>query len=342
MNNAIKIVKNASCTFDIVIKKNFKELPSFIQSDTYPAKEIIYLIQESAVTKELKEELTNYGICLTTYKKENFREMLQDASDKEATVVWFASKDHESLCGSSLSSIKNLHYIIVPITPVAQITCENLYTINMDKNIEVFPSGIYLNIDIWKTSGEAFHEGVAAVLRKGIEENAIFYEWFISNMYEVFDKDENLLIELLEKNASLLQKRLDKLTVAQRCVPYFGSMFKNSIQNTCVGLNDADIISLSCIMHAYIGWGQKILSMEEFYEIRDMFVAFDMRISETDSTAKKLLKGLETPESVFYYGNFTDFPYLSKIGKVIYGIIPSRKELEDAANAIYFDEEAND
>ena len=47
-------------------------------------------------------------------------------------------------------------------------------------------------------------------------------------------------------------------------------------------MSHGECVALGCIAAAYISWKKDILSMEEYYEIRDMFVPFGLPISVED------------------------------------------------------------
>lgn len=342
MNKQITIQKNTSCQFPVMIANQTDALVKEIKAaKEKTSKELCFISVSSEQTPYIQEIITSFQADCNIIAKNEIAEILEKANKDNKLLVWFVSKDYETVVSLDSRSLKGLDYILVPITPIAQITCEYIYDIWSDKATEAFPLAILSDLTVWKNAAEEeYIAGLAAVLRKGIQENAIFYEWFLGNMYEVFDKDECFIESLLEKNAALLQKRLDKKTAAGRCVPHFGSMFEYCISNACKELPHADIISMSCLMHAYLAWGKKILSMEEFYEIRDMFVAFDMRISETNAKAEIIVDYLREDDTPYAYKTFSAFPYLSKIGKIVTNTVPTEKDLLDAAMAVYFDEEA--
>lgn len=339
MNTQIMIQKNTSIQFPAVINDSFNELMDFIQKQKED-KEIVIVSMKDNLPEELKSLTNDLHADYINPLSDTFVSDLADAVSHNKFVIWFAFADHETVLNLDSYSLKGIEYILVPVTPVAQITCEYIYDIWSDKPLEFYPLGIYNAVSVWtEAENDAYTQGLASVLRLGIQENSNFYEWFLGNMYEVYDKDSEFIIKLLEKKLGLFQSRLDKKTTAQRCVPHYGSMFESCIRKSCPEMHDADIISLACQMHSYLAWGKKILSMEEFYEMRDMFVAFDMSISETTAKAEIIIQNLQNEKDKYFYTQFKEFPYLSKIGKIITGLQPGESELLDAAKAVYFDEE---
>lgn len=332
----ILISKNKSTSYKLSIIDKFDDI-NYLYSNT---ENVIFLYHDSIKNNTLINSMNLSGSVITYNSQESLIKSLKNAVSYNQKVIWFTSKDHETVFSNELNEIKELNYDLIPITPIAQITSDYIYNIFQDKIIEILPVNVIKCIESWtKSEQQHYIDGLAATLRIGIEKSSNIYEWFINNMYEVFDKEPDFIYELLEKKADLTQKDFNKLTLGGRCVPHFGSMFEYCIQNACKTLTQSDIISLSCLMHAYIGWGKKMLSMEEFYEIRDMFVAFDMSISETIAKAEDIIKYLEDDTTIYSLKSIKEFPYLKKIGKTLPGLLPSESELLDAAKAVYFDEE---
>ncbi len=339
MNTEIMIQKNTSIQFPAVINEDYNELMNFIQIQK-EERAIVIVAEKTNLSAKLIELADVLRADYINPLSDTFVSDLADAVSSNKFIVWFASTDHETVLKLDAYSLKGIQYILVPVTPVAQITCEYIYDIWSDKPSEFYPLGIYNAVSVWtKAETDAYTEGLASVLRLGIQESGNFYEWFLGNMYEVYDKDQDFIIKMLEKKFGLFQTRIDKKTTAQRCVPHYGAMFESCIRKSCPEMHAADIISLACQMHSYLAWGKKILSMEEFYEMRDMFVAFDMSISETTAKAEIINKNLQNEKNKYFYTQFSEFPYLSKIGKIITGLKPGDNELLDAAKAVYFDEE---
>lgn len=342
MNKQITIQKNASCQFPYVLTNESDTIITELKKiQNSSSKNFLFYYSDKKEHPIIAEITDAFKAECEINTVETISELLNRTIEENKILVWFVSKDFETVISLNNLSLKGFEYVLIPITPIAQITCDYVYDIWSKKATEAFPLAIFNYTSVWQNcSEEDYISGLAAVLRKGIEENASFYEWFLGNMYEVYDKDEAFIFELLEKKAALFQRKLDKKTAAARCVPHFGSMFEYCISNACKELQHADVISMACLMHAYLAWGKKILSMEEFYELRDMFVAFDMRISETNAKAEELINYLREDQTLYQYQNFTDFPYLAKIGKITTDLIPTEKDLLDAAMAVYFDEEA--
>lgn len=55
-------------------------------------------------------------------------------------------------------------------------------------------------------------------------------------------------------------------------------------------LYHGECVALGTVAAAYISWKKEMLSMEEFYEIRDMFVPFYLPISVDDIDPQEILK----------------------------------------------------
>ena len=186
MNTQIMIQKNTSIQFPAVISDSFNELMDFIQK-LKEDKEIVIVSMKDNLPEELKSLTDDLHADYINPLSDTFVSDLADAVSHNKFVIWFAFADYETVLNLDSYSLKGIEYILVPVTPVAQITCEYIYDIWSDKPLEFYPLGIYNAVSVWTESeNDAYTQGLASVLRLGIQENSNFYEWFLGNMYEVY------------------------------------------------------------------------------------------------------------------------------------------------------------
>jgi len=358
MNEPILIKKNTSLTIPVWIENNMSPLADAVSS--IDNQKIIVLWNDASISKLLKDEIktmfptaeyVSYESCNIPFlgKKINEADVLYQTlvrgKNNQNLILWFVQDEYESLIAANISELKNLSYLLIPVTPVAQITCEYIRTYGDIDAAEVFPKGIYLNSSVWeKAEVQDFLSGIACAMRKGIQESSSLYEWMISNLYEILDKEAGIYDELMKKSSVLAKNRIEKKTTAERCNPLFGTICENVFFENCKELSFAEIISLSCIAHAHISWKKDILSMEEFYEIRDMFVAFGLGISQTELTANDFsLKVMEENKGLWpgikhNTENVNEnFVYLRKLGSVTFAEAPVDTLLKEAGEDLYFD-----
>ena len=80
--------------------------------------------------------------------------------------------------------------------------------------------------------------------------------------------------------------------------------------------------------------------MEEFYEIRDMFVPFYLPISVEGIDPEEVLNLTKSDKKKD--GDQIKFVLLKKIGKAVLDMTVTDEEMLAAIKELYFDEEAND
>jgi 3-dehydroquinate synthase len=98
-----------------------------------------------------------------------------------------------------------------------------------------------------------------------------------------------------------------------------------------------ECIALGMVAAAYISWKHNWLSKEEYYEVRDMFVPFNLPISIDNIDPDEILR-LTKSDKKMEAGQIK-FVLLKKVGKAVVDRTVTDEEILDAINEIYFSEE---
>ena len=101
-------------------------------------------------------------------------------------------------------------------------------------------------------------------------------------------------------------------------------------------LYHGECVALGAVAAAYISWKRELLSMDEYYEIRDMFVPFYLPISVDGIDPEEVLK-LTKADKKKENGKIR-FVLLKKIGKAVLDTTVTDDEILAAVKEIYFDE----
>ena len=94
---------------------------------------------------------------------------------------------------------------------------------------------------------------------------------------------------------------------------------------------------MGAVAAAYISWKRELLSMEEYYEVRDMFVPFYLPISVEEIEPQEILR-LTKADKKMESGKIR-FVLLKKIGKAVIDNSVTDEEILAAINEIYYSEE---
>ena len=98
-----------------------------------------------------------------------------------------------------------------------------------------------------------------------------------------------------------------------------------------------ECIALGMVAAAYISWKHESLSMDEYYEVRDMFVPFNLPISIDDIDPEEIL-ALTKSDKKMEAGQIR-FVLLKKVGKAFVDKTVTDAEILEAVKEIYFSDE---
>ncbi len=122
----------------------------------------------------------------------------------------------------------------------------------------------------------------------------------------------------------------DPTEKGDRALLNFGHTIGHAIEKASnFSLSHGECVALGAIAAAFISWKHEWLSMEEYYEIRDMFVPFNLPISISDIDPEEILKLTKSDKKM--EGGTIKFILLKKVGKAL---IDRNVTDEDILNAI--------
>ncbi len=98
-----------------------------------------------------------------------------------------------------------------------------------------------------------------------------------------------------------------------------------------------ECVALGSVGAAYISWQKGLLTKEEYYEIRDMFVPFNLPISIDKINPEEIL-ALTTSDKKME-GDRIKFILLKKVGKAVIDASVTKDEIMAGIHEIYFSEE---
>ena len=195
------------------------------------------------------------------------------------------------------------------------------------------PKLVYMNVGTLRTLDDRqFFSGFAEVMKHGLIKDGAFYEWLLENMYEICDRDPDTLLEMVQRS-SMVKKLVvekDPTEKGDRALLNFGHTIGHAIEKyKNFTLTHGECVALGAVAAAFISWKHEWLSMEEYYEIRDMFVPFNLPISVEDIEPQEILRLTKSDKKM--EGNTIKFVLLKKVGKAV---IDRTVTDEDILNAI--------
>ena len=196
------------------------------------------------------------------------------------------------------------------------------------------PSLVYIAVNTLKMLPDReFSSGMAEVLKAGLIRDAAFYEHLITDFSTVLDKDNNVLKAMISKAVAIKQYYVTKDPFEQneRMILNFGHTIGHALEKYFdFKYSHGECVALGSVAASYISYKRSMLSDEEFYEIRDMFVPFLLPISLDEYDVEEALKNIIHDKKNTDTG--LKFILLKKIGKAVIVNDVKQDEIRDAMN----------
>ena len=159
-------------------------------------------------------------------------------------------------------------------------------------------------------------------------------------MYEICERDMTVLQEMLVRSCTVKKLVVEKDPTEQgdRALLNFGHTIGHAIEKARnFELYHGECVALGAVAAAFLSWKRGLLSMEEYYEVRDMFVPFSLPISIDGIDPQEILR-LTRSDKKRESGNIR-FVLLKKIGKAVIDNTVTDQEILAAIQEIYFSDE---
>ncbi len=365
MSNTIKVNKENKPCYDIVITKGFDELSEQLVALSLNEKKY-FIISDSQVAPiyadELKKVLepTARDICLYTFKAgENSKNLdtvhaiydflLENNCTRTDVLVALGGGVVGDITGFVASSyMRGVDFIQIPTTLLSQVDSSIGGKTGVDykeyKNIIGafnMPKLVYINTNTLNTlDARQYYAGMAEVMKYGLIRRSAFYVWLIDNIYEICEKDEATLEYMIAQSCQIKKEYVEKdpFDKGERAILNFGHTIGHAIEKaTNFSLLHGECVALGSVAAAFISWKKGYLQMEDYYEIRDMFVPFNLPISLDDIDANEILANIKYDKK--HSGDTLNFISLKKVGKAFIDTSVTKEEILEALNEIIFTEE---
>ena len=245
--------------------------------------------------------------------------------------------------------LRGIDFIQIPTTLLAQVDSSIGGKTGVDfdcyKNmVGAFhqPKMVYMNLSLLKSlTEEQFACGMGEILKHGLIKDAEYYEWCINNMFEIQERELPVLHKMIETSCRIKRQVVEKdpTEKGERALLNFGHTLGHALEKQMnFTLLHGQCVAVGYLMAAYISWKRELLSTEEFFEIRDMNVRFDLPISFMGPTAEEILENTRSDKKM-EHGQIK-FVLLKGIGKAFVDQTVTNEEMLAAIRYFRDDEEA--
>lgn len=244
--------------------------------------------------------------------------------------------------------LRGISFIQIPTTLLAQVDSSIGGKTGVDfdsyKNMVgafYMPKLVYMNLSVLKTlEDRQYFSGMAEVLKAGLIKDGAFYEWLIDHFLEIGDREIDIVTEMVRRSCIIKKNVVEKDPTEQgeRALLNLGHTIGHAIEKQMnFQYLHGECVALGIVCAAFISWKKELLSMEEYYEIRDMFVPFQLPISTYKIEPEKVLAYTQNDKKM--EAGKIKFILLKKVGKAVIDTSVTKDEMMNAILEIHYREE---
>lgn len=348
--------------YDIVIDNSFSELVQRVKELGFENRKIAIITDsnvEPLYGDEIKNLLASIANKAIVYAipagEENknlseiekiYQVLIDEHFDRHDLIVALGGGVVGDMAGFTAATyLRGISFIQIPTTLLAQTDSSIGGKTGVDykgfKNmVGAFhmPRLVYINISTLNSLDyRQFASGFAEVMKHGLIKDSNFYTFLIDNIYEIGDKDPDVLMEMIRKSCEIKKAVVEKdpTEKGDRVLLNFGHTLGHAIEKAKnFELLHGECVALGCICAAFISWKKEMISMEEYYEIRDMFVPFNLPISIEDLDSAQVIELAKSDKKADL--DKIRFILLKSIGKAVVSMEVTDDEMKKALEEIIY------
>ena len=211
-----------------------------------------------------------------------YKTLIEEKFDRKDLLIALGGGVVGDIAGYTAATyLRGVDFVQIPTTLLAQSDSSIGGKTGVDfdgyKNMVgafYMPKLVYMNIGTLKTLDDRqFYSGFAEVMKHGLIKDAMFYEWLLDNLYEIQDREPDILEEMVMRSCTVKKLVVEKDPKEQgdRALLNFGHTIGHAIEKyKNFEMLHGECVALGAVAAAFISWKHNWLSMEEYYEIRDI------------------------------------------------------------------------
>lgn len=353
-------------TYHIYFEQDFTKLAQILEKECHISERKICIVTDSTVKtlylEGIVSELLHHCTRLTSFiftagegrktldtVKDLYEHLILERFERKDLLIALGGGVVGDLTGYAAATyLRGIDFVQIPTTLLAQVDSSIGGKTGVDfdryKNmVGAFhqPALVYMNLQTLSTlSDDQFACGMGEVLKHGLIKSSSYYEWCIEHMTEIEERDPDVLREMVQESCKIKNAIVEKdpTEKGDRALLNFGHTIGHAIEKVkSPALLHGQCVALGCVAAAYISFQRGLLSAEEFYEIRDMNVGFDLMFSVEDIDEKQILAITKSDKKM--EGGKVKFILLKKIGKAFVEHDVTDEEILDAIRFITYRED---
>jgi 3-dehydroquinate synthase len=362
MSTTLTVNYDKKPCYDIIINNSFDELSDKVKELGFEGRKIAIITDTNVkplyaddISKLMTDVSSNIIVHAIKAGEENknlseiekiYQVLIENHFDRHDLIVALGGGVVGDMAGFTAATyLRGIAFIQIPTTLLAQTDSSVGGKTGVDFNgyknmVGAFhmPKLVYINTSTLNSlDGRQFASGFAEVMKHGLIKDSNFYTWLLDNMYEINDKDPEVLMEMIQRSCEIKKAVVEKdpTEKGDRVLLNYGHTLGHAIEKAKnFELLHGECVALGAIAAAFISWKKEMISMEEYYEIRDMFVPFNLPISIEDLDAKEVVKLAKSDKKAD--SDKIRFILLKNIGKAVVNTEVSEDEMIKALEEIIY------
>jgi 3-dehydroquinate synthase len=365
MSERLTVNQNNKPIYDIVFENDFGKLAEELEKFEISGKKLCIVtdsmvkgLHADAVCEALKDKCKKLVVFDFPYGeksknldtvKDIYTFLIENKFERKDILLALGGGVVGDITGFVAATyLRGVDFVQIPTTLLAQVDSSVGGKTGVDfdqyKNMVgafYMPKLVYTNLATLNTLDDRqYYAGMAEVMKYGLIKNAKFYEWIIDNMYEIHERDLETLEYMVLQSCTYKKLVVDKdpTEKGERAILNFGHTIGHAVEKAKnFELLHGECVALGSVAAAYISWKRDLISMDDYYEIRDMFVPFNLPISVENIDPEEIFKLTSSDKKM--EGDHIKFILLKKIGKAYIDTTVTKEEIIAGINEIYFSEE---
>lgn len=354
--------------YDIVIESSFDQLQNELKQLDLENRKLCIVTDsnvEAIYSKHIEEILKQVSSHVVIFSfpagegnknldtvKALYEKLILEKFDRKDMLVALGGGVVGDLTGYAAATyLRGIDFIQIPTTLLSQVDSSIGGKTGVDfdsyKNmVGAFhqPKLVYMNLSVLLSLPDTqYYSGMGEILKHGLIKNEGYYIWLIEHLYEIYEKDMDTLEEMIHESCLIKSAVVEKDPKEQgeRALLNFGHTIGHAIEKLKnFELLHGECVALGSVAAAYISYKKELLTKEEFYEIRDMYVAFQLPITVSGLDIGQVLEAIKRDKKMD--SGQIKFILLKKMGKAIIDQTVTDDEIFEAIQFILYEEDENE
>ena len=359
----LDVKKNGVFSYSIYLEPDFDRLPDAMEPLQVKDRRLCVVSDSNVYERygeEVKALLAGHCAKVTSFVfpagEENktldtvralYEHLILEKFDRKDLLIALGGGVVGDLTGFAAATyLRGIDFVQVPTTLLSQVDSSIGGKTGVDfdsyKNmVGAFhqPSLVYMNLNtLMSLNEQQFACGMGEILKHGLIKNAAYYEWLINHMTEINDRELPVLLKMVQESCKIKKDVVEKdpTEKGERALLNFGHTIGHAIEKIkSPELLHGQCVALGYVAAAYISFKRGLLSTEEFYEIRDMNVGFDLSFLVEGIDSQEILRITKSDKKMD--AGKVKFILLEKIGKAFIDHTVTDEEILEAVEFINAD-----